>query len=45
MSKEPDDLGVYKRRCAYCNHTERLHLWSKSDHPNSKKWTVGSCWL
>jgi formate dehydrogenase maturation protein FdhE len=37
MSKEPADPEVYRRRCANCGHTERLHLWSKSIHPNSKK--------
>lgn len=45
MSKEPQNPEVYRRRCIRCGHTERLHLWSKSDHPNSKKWTLAGCWL
>lgn len=45
MAEQPANPEVYRRRCARCRHTERLHLWSKSDNPKSKKWTLGPCWL
>ena len=26
-----------------CGHRERFHMWNKSDHPQSSKWTPGHC--